>query len=469
MPKLATQQAVKKSRSRWPIVIGVAAVLCAAIAAFLLLSGIWNRFEPPVIHGVQAEVVVFEDDDIQTALLAGVTAVGGEDRPSETFPVTVTAYQDSGEAVQEFRPGTYRLEYTSEEGAQPVEATLVVRPADREPPVITGAQDLTVVAGGSLSYRSGVTAKDNVDPSVTLQVDASQVNLTVPGRYPVIYSAVDSRGNEATVSITVTVTEPEEADLEQVLQQAGSTALSDVTSEDVYALADRILASIINADMSQREKARAIFDYVHSAIRYVGTSEKNNWLMGAYVGLTQGRGDCFNYFAASKLLLTQAGIPNIDLERVGGNTDHYWQLVNVGDGYYHFDTCPHPNSYPLTCFLLTEAEVRAYTEQCASVRKNYYVYDYNACPVTVVGTPAEETTVSSPEPSVPVAESNSPVPTATPAPEPSPIVDSTSAPVEASPVPSTATPELPESAPVPQQTSAPSQEQPPEGIPLFGE
>ena len=96
MPKLATQQAVKKSRSRWPIVIGVAAVLCAAIAAFLLLSGIWNRFEPPVIHGVQAEVVVFEDDDIQTALLAGVTAVGGEDRPSETFPVTVTAYQDSG-------------------------------------------------------------------------------------------------------------------------------------------------------------------------------------------------------------------------------------------------------------------------------------------------------------------------------------------------------------------------------------
>ena len=43
----------------------------------------------------------------------------------------------------------------------------------------------------------------------------------------------------------------------------------------------------------------------------------------------------------------------------------------MGEGYYHFDACPHPNSYPLYSFLLTEAEVRAYTEQCASVRKNY--------------------------------------------------------------------------------------------------
>ncbi len=31
--------------------------------------------------------------------------------------------------------------------------------------------------------------------------------------------------------------------------------------------------------------------------------------------------------------------------------------------------------------------MRAYTEQCSSVRKNYYVYDYDACPVTVVTAP----------------------------------------------------------------------------------
>lgn len=490
MPELETRRPVKRrpvrqSRFHWAIAAGAAVVLCIAVVAFLFLSGILRRYDPPIIQGVQEQVSVYEDDDIQTALLEGVTAVGGEDRPDATFPVTVTAYQESGEAVQEFLPGTYRLEYTSEEGAQPVEATLVVQPADREPPVITGAQDVTVVVGSTLSYRSGVTVEDNVDPAVTLQVDASQVNLSAPGAYPVTYSAVDSRGNEAAVTVTVTVVEPEEAEnLEDIIQQAGNTALSDVTDTDVYALADRILASITSAGMGQREKARAIFDYVHGAIRYVGTSEKNDWLMGAYVGLTQGRGDCFNYFAASKLLLTRAGIPNIDLERVGGNTDHYWQLVNVGDGYYHFDTCPHPNEYPITCFLLTEAEVRDYTERCASVRKNYYVYDYAACPVTVVGTPAEETAEPSPEPSpepsvpaetpsspapeTPPVPETSPVPETTPAPETTPVPETTPIPAEESPAPPAET-VPPESAAVPQETPVPTQDQPPEGIPLLGE
>ena len=476
MPATRTRRAVKR---RHPLAVAVV-LLCLAAGAVLAAGGLLLRRDPPVIRGVQPEVQVYEDEDIQTALLEGVTAEGGEDRPGETFPVTATAYQTSGEAVQTFLPGTYRLEYTSEEGAQPVESVLVVLPADREPPVIAGAQDLTVPAGGSISYRNGVTVTDDTDASVALQVDASQVDLAVPGTYPVVYSAVDSRGNEATVTITVTVVEPEAAgDLTDILQQAGSAALSDVTSEDVYALASRILASITSPSMSQRDKARAIFDYVHGAIRYVGTSEKLDWLLGAYVGLTQGRGDCFNYFAASKLLLTQAGIPNIDLERVGGNTDHYWQLVNVGDGYYHFDACPHPNEYPITCFLLTEAEVRDYTERCESVRKNYYVYDYASCPVTVVGTPAEDVSAPSPEPSptpsapAEVSPAPTPVPETTPAPEPSPVQETAPAP-EPTPVPSEDPPAPPadtapaESAPASQTPAVSDKDQPPEGIPLLG-
>ena len=106
--------------------------------------------------------------------------------------------------------------------------------------------------------------------------------------------------------------------------------------------------------------------------------------------LFRSRGDCYNYFACSKALLDRAGIPNVDLYRVGGGTDHYWQLVNVGGGWYHFDACPHPDSYPLNSFLLDETAVREYTEKCSPVRSNYYVYDYENCPVTAVGFPVEE-------------------------------------------------------------------------------
>ena len=69
-------------------------------------------------------------------------------------------------------------------------------------------------------------------------------------------------------------------------------------------------------------------------------SDKSDWKTGAYTGLTAGRGDCFTYYAVSRALLTALGIDNLAVERVGGETRHFWNLVNCGDGWYHFDACP---------------------------------------------------------------------------------------------------------------------------------
>ena len=288
---------------------------------------------------------------------------------------------------------------------------------DTQPPVISGVKDLTVAVGESLSYRTGVTVTDNVDETVRLQVDSSGVNLSEPGEYQALYWAEDAAGNRAEVPVTVTVVAAvtvDDADTgatEDVVESGNV----EITQDGVNELADEILAEITTPGMSQREKALAIYNYVHNHIRYVGTSDKSSWLVGAYVGFTRGSGDCYNYFACSKALLTRAGIPNVDLTRVGGNSRHYWQLVDVGSGYYHFDACPHPNSYPLYSFLLTEEEVKAYTRQCSSIRKNYYVYDYDSCPVEVVqGTPPV-----TPTPAPTAAPTTTPEPTATPTPAPS--------------------------------------------------
>ena len=299
---------------------------------------------------------------------------------------------------------------SAEETAPPTEEP------DTEGPVISGVQTLTTVAGGTLSYRDGVTAVDDRDGPVMFQVDSSQVDLNTVGEYEVIYSAEDSSGNrtEVTATVVVTVTVPEPAASEQPNTQNGNATL-----ENVNALADKILAQIIKDGMSQREKARAIYNYVNSHIKYVGSSDKSGWVVGAYTGFTTGRGDCYTYFACAKALLTRAGIPNVDLQRVGGATRHYWNLVNVGDGYYHFDTCPHPSGYSITAFLLTEDEVRAYTKQISRVRPNYYVYDYASCPVPVVGLSEEErnpqeTATAEPTPEVP----EEPAPEVTPEPTP---------------------------------------------------
>lgn len=271
---------------------------------------------------------------------------------------------------------------------------------DTEGPVISGVQALTTSIGETFSYRTGVTATDDQDGTVMLLVDSSAVNLSVPGEYQIIYSAEDSSGNRTEITTTVVVTEPEpdpvpEASGAESGNSGGqASALSKEASlEKVIDKADQILAKITKDGMSKRETAKAIFDYVAKNVKYVGSSDKSSWIVGAYVGMTTGRGDCFNYYACSKALLTRAGIPIVELQRVNGNSRHYWVLADVGEGYHHFDPCPHPKGYPLTCFLLTEAEVRQYTANLAahsSYYINYYTYDYSSCPVTVAGMPTDE-------------------------------------------------------------------------------
>lgn len=335
---------------------------------------------------------------------------------------------------------------------------------DTQPPEIIGTKDLTVAVGESLSYRAGVAVTDDVDESVQLQVDSSGVNLSEPGEYQAVYRAEDSAGNRAEVTVkvtvveTVTVEDEDGGETEDVVEAGGK----EITLEAVNELADEILAEITTSGMSQREKALAIYNYVHNHIKYTGTSDKSSWLVGAYVGFTRGSGDCYNYFACSKALLTRAGIPNVDLARVGGNSRHYWQLVDVGSGYYHFDACPHPNSYPLYSFLLTEEQVKAYTKQCSSIRKNYYVYDYDSCPVEVVqGTPPVTPT---PKPTTAPTPTPVPTPTVTPTPEPTPTVTATP---EVTPTASpvvTETPVVTES-PAISPTPAPSASAGPEATP----
>ena len=297
-----------------------------------------------------------------TCLSVSCTSGGLPENPVESFSETETV------------PVTQGLsESPSPEATEPDPEE-----PDTEGPVISGVQTLTAVVGGTLSYRDGVTAVDDRDGPVPFQVDSSQVDLSVPGEYDVIYSAEDSSGNRTEVTAVVVVMEPEPT----VTDPPQPTKTP--TQADVDALADKVLAKIINDGMTLTEKARAIFDYVYKNIKYVGYSDKSSWIVGAYDGFTAGRGDCFNYFACSKALLTRAGIPNVDVKREGGPTRHYWNLVDVGSGYYHFDACPHDNAYRIDSFMLTDAEVEEYTSWRG---KNYYVYDHESCPVTVATTP----------------------------------------------------------------------------------
>ena len=237
-------------------------------------------------------------------------------------------------------PGVYDLTLVFRGNPYPARCEYV----DTTPPEFLNAEAFSVIAGETISYKSMVKVEDN-SGMYSLTVDADAVNPLELGVYPVYYTAMDSSGNASGVVLNISV--EEETAAESVLRGRTET----------------ILDQILTPNMSKREQAQAIFDYITGHMKYQSYSEKNGEVLAALQGLGQGQGDCYVYFSMAKALLTRAGIQNMDIKKREGSPEmHYWNLIDIGDGHgwYHFDTTPHAD-HP-TIFLWDNARLMAYSE-----------------------------------------------------------------------------------------------------------
>ncbi len=230
---------------------------------------------------------------------------------------------------------------------------------DMEPPVITGVQELSIKAGENISYKRGVKVSDNHDQNVKLEIDNSTVNLNKVGDYQIVYSAEDNAGNRTEIPTVLHILEP---------------GVEGATEEIVNAEADAILAEITTEDMTQYEVAKAIFDWIYNNIKNTNVAPKTTWVEGAYRGLFERKGDCFVYAMTSKCLLTRAGIPNMDIGFKNPNRMHYWNLIDLGEGWYHWDVTKRING---DCFFYVSDDViRAYS----SIHNGSHAYDPSKYP-----------------------------------------------------------------------------------------
>ena len=277
--------------------------------------------------------------------LAGVSAIDDRDMALE---ILVDKSQVDLNAI-----GAYDIVYsvTDAAGHTTTAPSTVTVTDDCVAPTIQGVHNISLYLGSAASYRSGVIVTDDKDPSPTLEVDSSQVDLSNPGTYPLVYTARDMTGNETRKEVTVTVAKKPE---------------TYVDPETVNAKADELLKKIVTEDMAAEAKVKAIYSYVRSHYTYSGHSDKTDWVQGAYVMMESGQGDCFNYYAVTKLLLDRCGIPNIDVRKVRNypeDSDHYWSLVSIDGGatYYHLDATPRVGDGDDFC-LVTDAFLDAYSD-----------------------------------------------------------------------------------------------------------
>ena len=219
------------------------------------------------------------------------------------------------EIVEETTPVQEQTDTAEQQTAVPA----VVEESD--PPVIYGIIPIIVYEGHSVAYKQGIYVEDDTDPSPTLEVDNEYVDLSTPGTYIVSYIARDKDGNVTREATSVTVLE-------------GANMVSD---EDIYALADSVLANIVTEYMTDAEKCLRVYEYLH-AIGYVDEVHSEDWMQNAYWMLSLREGDCFCYYSAARLLLTRLGYEVMEVQN-NNNYTHYWCLVSTDNGttWWHFD------------------------------------------------------------------------------------------------------------------------------------
>lgn len=201
-------------------------------------------------------------------------------------------------------------------------------------------------------YFKYVKAEDDRDTEVDLKVNTDQVNFKKAGKYKITYIAKDSAGNTAKAKSQIEVR----------------------IKRDVDRYASEILSRITKPGWSVYQKATAIYNYTRHHISYVGYSKKGNWENGAITGIRYGRGDCFTYYAVARALLTRAGIPNILVKRYRGAGRHWWNMVYVNGGWYHYDCGPRPGGGRFC--MLTDEQLTAYSK----THGNKYIWNYDAVP-----------------------------------------------------------------------------------------
>lgn len=258
--------------------------------------------------------------------------------------------------------GTQELEIVftdsgNNETTKQVKLTLL---EDTEAPVIHGATDLRAFIGTNISYKKNVTVTDNCTEGLIFTVDTSGVNMSAEGVYPVTYTARDAAGNTTSTTVTLSVV-PRVYDI-----------------NEVNAIADSVIAGIITPNMGERDKITTIYNYVTKHVKYITSSEKGNYIKAAYEGLVDGKGDCYVYACTTKVLLTRAGITNVDIEKIPTNTTfyslHYWNLVLVDGSWYHVDTTPRKDRTVI--LMWTDAQLMEYSER----HNGSHNYDHSMYP-----------------------------------------------------------------------------------------
>ncbi|MFS0602729.1 immunoglobulin-like domain-containing protein [Peribacillus frigoritolerans] len=150
----------------------------------------------PVISGANSKTVGYYST---FSPKAGVSAKDNLDG-NMTSKIKVTG------TVNTKKKGTYTLKYTITDSSKNTATVTRKITVDSTKPVISGAKSKTIAYNSTFNPKSGVSAKDNLDGSLTSKIEITgTVNTKKKGTYTLTYTVTDKSKNKAVVKREITV------------------------------------------------------------------------------------------------------------------------------------------------------------------------------------------------------------------------------------------------------------------------
>ena len=318
------------------------------------------------VMAVALIIAFFSDIHKPDIVLDAVEIEAGKESPSPDIFLKKDGYKLEYEDPEEVAyisgiPGDHEVKLRNR--LRVYESVLSVK--DTQPPVISGAKDITIPVGDGVSYLSGVGVADNALAEPELEVDTSAVKIDAVGSYPVVYKAYDASGNSSSVTVTLTVRDK---------------TREEKSKERLDELADSALLSCVKDGMTDYEKLWSIFCYISEHISYVDDAETMDETEEGINGFIKGTGSCFTYFASMKAMLERAGFDTINVTRdkTVKEGQHFWSLVKYEGEWYHIDATPRgpEDGREYLIFLLTDEQISAMN----AAYGNYWAYDKTEYP-----------------------------------------------------------------------------------------
>lgn len=215
---------------------------------------------------------------------------------------------------------------------------------DLTPPMITIDKPLYLqVRSTNPNYWAYARATDTKSTIESTAATSINVNLNRVGVYSVRLKATDAYGNVAETTREVHV----------VMKPTFLTmqGLWDPDNNKAQEVAQAVYDSIITPTMTQREKMRAVYDFLVDEMTY-RSDDSDDYNIDSYNkldeyalnGFNNLYGNCFYYASMGAILLDKIGMEVTLIKGEGYSYTaethfvlHYWILVNVDGKTYHFD------------------------------------------------------------------------------------------------------------------------------------